>query len=136
MLEKYDCFTVGECAMVTVEEAKEFSDPQNKELNMTIYFNHLEVDRRVARYIPKPFSAKRLLAVFAEWQSALSWNALYLESHDQPRIVSHYGDDRKYWARSAKMLATLEFTLRGTPFIYQGAGDRYDERRFCVAGGV
>ena len=45
---------------------------------------------------------------------------MYLENHDQPRIVSHYGDDGKYWARSAKLLATLLFTLRGTPFVYQG----------------
>ncbi|MBE0600462.1 MAG: hypothetical protein IH607_01645 [Firmicutes bacterium] len=70
--------------------------------------------------MPKPFSAKRLLDVFAQWQTELPWNALYLESHDQPRIVSHYGDDGKYWSQSAKMLGTLELTLRGTPFIYEG----------------
>ena len=120
VFDKYDCFTVGECTFVTKEEAREFSDPEKKELDMVINFNHLEVDRRVARYIPKPFSAKRLLEVLTEWQTELSWNALYLESHDQPRIVSHYGDDRQYWAQSAKMLATLELTLRGTPYIYQG----------------
>ena len=49
-----------------------------------------------------------------------TWNALYLENHDQPRIVSHYGDDRRYWDRSAKLLATLQLTLRGTPFLYEG----------------
>ncbi|HRX09009.1 MAG TPA: alpha-glucosidase [Candidatus Limiplasma sp.] len=120
VLANYDCYTVGECAFVDVEDAKRFSDPENHELDMVIYFNHLEVDRRVARYIPKSFSAKRLLSVFTHWQTQLSWNALYLENHDQPRIVSHYGDDGKYWAQSAKMLATLELTLRGTPFIYEG----------------
>ncbi|MBN1778342.1 MAG: alpha-glucosidase [Clostridiales bacterium] len=120
VLDDFDCFTVGECAFVDVEEARRLCDPKARELDMLIYFNHLEVDRRVARYMPKPFSAKRLLGVLTEWQTELDWNAVYLENHDQPRIVSHYGDDKRYWARSAKMLATLELTLRGTPFIYEG----------------
>jgi oligo-1,6-glucosidase len=58
--------------------------------------------------------------VLTKWQQGLEWNAVYLENHDQSRIVSHYGDDGQYWGRSAKLLAVLEFTLRGTPFIYQG----------------
>ena len=120
VLDDFDCFTVGECAFVDVEEAKRFCDPKDRELDMLIYFDHLEVDRRVARYIPKPFNAKRLLNVYTKWQTELPWNALYLESHDQPRIVSHYGDDKRHWSQSAKMLATLELTLRGTPFIYEG----------------
>lgn len=120
VLDDFDCFTVGECAFVDVEEAKRLCDPKTRELDMLIYFNHLEVDRRVARYMPKPFSAKRLLDVYTQWQTQLEWNALYLESHDQPRIVSHYGDDGKYWLQSAKMLATLLLTLRGTPYIYEG----------------
>ena len=120
VLDEFDCFTVGECAFVEVEEAKRLCDPKYRELDMLIYFNHLEVDRRVAHYLPKPFSAKQLMDVFTQWQTQLEWNALYLESHDQPRIVSHYGDDGKYWSQSAKMLGTLELTLRGTPYIYEG----------------
>ncbi len=120
VLDAFDCFLVGECVFTDVEEAGRLCDPANRELDMLLYFNHLQVDRRVERYIPKPFSAKRLLRVLGEWQTGLDWNAVYLESHDQPRIVSHYGNDTAYWARSAKMLATLELTLRGTPFIYQG----------------
>ena len=120
VLDNYDCFTVGETVMVDVDEAKLFCEPEHRELDMVFYFDHMEVDRRVARYIPKKFRAKNLLAVLAKWQRGLSWNAVYLENHDQPRIVSHYGDDRKYWALSAKLLATLLLTLRGTPYMYQG----------------
>jgi len=93
---------------------------------MAFYFDHLEVDRRFARFVPKKFRAGELLRRLAKWQQGLDWNALYLENHDQVRIVSHYGDDRgageknSPWERSAKLLATLLFTLRGTPFIYQG----------------
>lgn len=120
VLDKYDCFAVGETVMVDLPEAKLLCEPERRELDMVFYFDHLEVDRRVSRYIPKRFSAKRLLEVLGKWQTGLSWNAVYLENHDQPRIVSHYGDDGTYWERSAKLLATLLLTLRGTPFIYQG----------------
>lgn len=120
VLDQYDCFTVGETVMVDLDEAKLLCDPDRKELDMIFYFDHLEVDRRVARYIPKKFKAEKLLQVFSKWQQGLNWNAVYLENHDQPRIVSHYGDDRCFWERSAKLLATMQLTLRGTPFLYQG----------------
>jgi oligo-1,6-glucosidase len=93
---------------------------------MVFYFDHLEVDRAFSRFVPKKFRAKELLKRLAKWQQGLDWNALYLENHDQTRIVSHYGDDRgagergSPWERSAKLMATLLFTLRGTPFIFQG----------------
>ena len=123
VLDKYDCFTVGETVMVGLEEAKLLCDESRNELNMLFYFDHLEVDRRIAQFVPKKFYAHKLLKVIAKWQHGLDWNALYLENHDQPRIVSHYGaaeKDSRYRQQSAKMLALFELTLRGTPFIYQG----------------
>jgi oligo-1,6-glucosidase len=120
VLDTYDCFTVGETVMVDLEEAKLLCDEKRQELDMLLFFEHLEIDRRIAKYIPKKFKASKLLNVLSKWQQGLEWNAVYLENHDQPRIVSHYGDDDKYWAESAKLLATMELTLRGTPFIYQG----------------
>jgi len=120
VLDHYDCFTVGESVMVNLRDAKLLSNPERKELDMIFYFDHLQVDRWVEKYIPKKFKASKLLDVLTKWQQGLDWNAVYLENHDQPRIVSHYGDDGEYWERSAKLLATLLLTLRGTPFIYQG----------------
>lgn len=120
VLGHYDCFAVGETVMVDLDEAKLLCDAGRNELDMLFYFEHLEVDRRIARYVPKRFRAKKLLSVLAKWQRGLEWNAVYLECHDQPRIVSHYGDDGAYWEQSAKMLATMQFTLGGTMFIYQG----------------
>jgi oligo-1,6-glucosidase len=87
---------------------------------MLFYFYHLEIDRLLVRFIPKKFRASKLLGVLAKWQRGLEWNAVYLENHDQSRIVSHFGDTGRYWERSAKMLALLELTLRGTIFICQG----------------
>jgi oligo-1,6-glucosidase len=121
-------FTVGETVFVDIPEAKLLSDPDRKELDMLFYFEHLEVDRRVSKMIPKKFRAKALLDVLTKWQQGLEWNAVYLENHDQPRIVSHYGSggigknntDVDYWDLSAKMLGLMQLSLRGTPFIYQG----------------
>ena len=120
VLDHYDCFTVGEAVFVDLEEASLLSNTNRHELDMVFYFDHLEVDRLAAKYIPKTFLPRKLLEVYTKWQQGLDWNALYLENHDQPRIVSHYGDSGKYWEKSAKLLATMELTLRGTPFIYQG----------------
>jgi len=130
VLDKYDCFTVGETVFVDLEDAKLLSNENRKELNMLFFFDHLEVDRRIAQFIPKKFHANKLLNVMTKWQQGLDWNAIYMENHDQPRIVSHYGaadKDRasdgkpgELWQRSAKMLALFQLTLRGTLFIYQG----------------
>ena len=120
VLDHYDCFTVGESALVSLRDARLLCDPERKELDMVFYFDHLQVDRLVEKYIPKKFNAAKLLNVLTKWQQGLDWNAVYLENHDQPRIVSHYGDDGEYQERSAKLLATMQLTMRGTPFIYQG----------------
>jgi len=130
VLDKYDCFTVGETVFVNLEDAKLLSNENRKELNMLFFFDHLEVDRRIAQFIPKKFYADKLLTIITKWQQGLDWNAIYLENHDQPRIVSHYGAAEKdrasdgkpgdMWQRSAKMLALFQLTLRGTVFIYQG----------------
>jgi oligo-1,6-glucosidase len=121
VLDRYDCFTVGETVMVDVERAKLLCDESRRELDMLFYFEHLQVDRVVERYLPKRFRPAKLLEVLSKWQRGLEWNAVYLENHDQNRIVSHYGDgEGAYWEASAKLLAVLELTLRGTPFIYQG----------------
>ncbi|MCL2820617.1 MAG: alpha-glucosidase [Oscillospiraceae bacterium] len=120
VLDNYDCFTVGESAMVSLKDARLLCNPERKELDMIFYFDHLQVDRLIEKYIPKKFKASKLLNILTKWQQGLDWNAVYLENHDQPRIVSHYGNDGEFWERSAKMLATLLLTLKGTPFIYQG----------------
>jgi len=127
VLDHCDCFTVGEAVMVDLEAAKLLCDKDRGELDMLFYFEHLEIDRRIARFIPKKFRAKKLFDVLTRWQQGLEWNAVYLENHDQSRIVSHFGSLKskrgrslELHKRSAKMLAMLELTLRGTIFIYQG----------------
>jgi len=120
VLSHYDCFTVGEAPMVSLKDARLLTGSEREELDMLFYFDHLQVDRLMEKYIPTKFSAAKLLKVLAKWQQGLEWNAVYLENHDQPRIISHYGNDGEYRERSAKLFATMLLTLKGTVFIYQG----------------
>jgi len=120
VLDHYDAFTVGEAPMVSIKDAKLLTDPEREELDMIFYFDHLQVDRLVEKFVPTKFNATKLLKVLTKWQQKLEWSGVYLENHDQPRIISHYGNDGEFWERSAKLFAIMLLTLKGTPFIYQG----------------
>lgn len=120
ILDNYDCFTVGETVLVNEKQAKNLSDENRRELNMIFTFEHLEVDNYFVKWFPKKFKPKLFFKSIAKWIDTLEWSANFLECHDQPRSVSRFGDTEKYHNKSAKMLATMLLTLRGTPFIYQG----------------
>ncbi|MGI6577986.1 MAG: glycoside hydrolase family 13 protein [Eubacteriales bacterium] len=120
VLSNYDCFTVGETVFVTPEMARDLCGADRGELDMVFSFEHMETDQIIVKWFKRKFRPKRFFKVISKWQRELDWNANYLENHDQPRSVSRFGDDDRYWEKSAKMLAVLLLTLRGTPYIYQG----------------
>ncbi len=120
VLSRYDCFAVGETVFVTPEMGRDLCDEERGELDMIFSFEHMETDQFFVKWFPRRFHAGRFGRTVAKWQNALEWNANYLENHDQPRSVSRFGDDKQYWAESAKMLATMLFTLRGTPYLFEG----------------
>ena len=121
--DNYDCMTVGEAPMMTPKLALRFIKEGPKQtLNMMFNFQHMEADSFMVSWIPMPFSLKKLKNAYNRWQNKLygiAWNANYIENHDQPRIISRYGDE-KYRVESGKMLATMYICQSGTPFIYQG----------------
>jgi oligo-1,6-glucosidase len=119
-LGDFDSFTVGETVFVTAEQARDLAGSERGELDMVFVFDHLMVDRRIAKYIAKPFKPEKLLKTIDSWQQTLEWNAVVWENHDSPRIVSHYGQIPDFWQKSAKALALLQFVQKGTPFLYQG----------------
>lgn len=120
VLDQYDCFTVGETVFITPIEARKLCERKKRELDMIFAFEHMETDQFFIKWFPRKFKPHRFAKALVKWQKELKWNANYLENHDQPRSVSRFGDDVKYHEQSAKMLAVLLLTLRGTPFIYQG----------------
>lgn len=120
-----DVLTVGEMSSTSIENCIKYTNPDQHELTMAFSFHHLKVDYdNKNRWGVRPFDLKKLKQVLNDWQMGLSegggWNALFWCCHDQPRIVSRYGNDKQYRKESAKMLATAIHMLRGTPYIYQG----------------
>ncbi|MGW4805279.1 glycoside hydrolase family 13 protein [Kitasatospora sp. NPDC004272] len=117
--------TVGEMPGVTVEQARLFTDPARAELDMVFQFEHVSLDHGPGgKFDPRPLRLTDLKASLTRWQQGLAdtgWNSLYWNNHDQPRIVSRFGDDGpRHRARSATMLATVLHLHRGTPYVYQG----------------
>jgi oligo-1,6-glucosidase len=117
--------TVGEMPGVTPEQARLYTDPARGEVNMVFQFEHVSVDQGPAgKFDYRGLDLVVLKKALHRWQAALAeigWNSLYWNNHDQPRVVSRFGDDGPdYWAASAKALATILHGMRGTPFVYQG----------------
>lgn len=124
VLSKYDLMTVGETFGVTIEEAKRYAGENERELNMVFHFEHVSQGGKYGKWTDCKIPLKVLKEILSKWQTALqgtAWNSLYWGNHDQPRTVSHFGDDRDcYREVSAKMLATCLYMMQGTPYIYQG----------------
>lgn len=122
---KYDAMTVGEGIGVTPENGLLYVGEDRKELNMVFHFEHMLIDNgKGGKFDIVDFQLTDLKKGFSVWDEALGekgWVNVYLDNHDFPRMVSRFGDDGKYHKESAKLLATLLLTLRGTPCIYQGS---------------
>lgn len=120
-----DIITVGEMSSTTIDNCVKYSNPKEKELSMVFNFHHLKVDYKDGdKWTLMDFDFIKLKTIFNSWQLRIQegngWSAVFWCNHDQPRIVSRFGDDQKYHMESAKMLATSIHMLRGTPYIYQG----------------
>lgn len=120
-----DIITVGEMSSTSMENCYEYAGAKSGELSMVFSFHHLKVDfMGNEKWVLVPFDFKKLKNIIFDWQVHMAqhdaWNAVFWCNHDQPRVVSRFGDEGKYWKESAKMLATVLHCLRGTPYIYQG----------------
>ncbi|ACM11153.1 alpha,alpha-phosphotrehalase [Bacillus paranthracis] len=125
VFEGKDVITVGEMSSTTIDNCIKYSNPERNELSMTFSFHHLKVDYPNGdKWTKANFDFIKLKEIMSNWQIEMQkgggWNALFWCNHDQPRIVSRFGNDEKYRNESAKMLATAMHMLQGTPYIYQG----------------
>jgi oligo-1,6-glucosidase len=118
-----ELLTVGEAPGVDVDDARLFTDPARHELDMVFQFEHVGIDQGRSKWDVRPFDLRRLKRSLGRWQDGLAevgWNSLYWNNHDQPRVVSRFGDDTEHRVESAKALATILHLQRGTPYVYQG----------------
>jgi oligo-1,6-glucosidase len=122
VLSKYDVMTVGEAFGITLEQTPSLVDERRNELNMIFNFDAVRIAHPGRQWVG--WTLPKLKAIYSQQDRELdvhSWNTIFLSNHDNPRVVSTFGDDsEKYRGASAKLLATMLLTLKGTPFIYQG----------------
>jgi oligo-1,6-glucosidase len=122
VLDEYGAVTVGEAPLVTTKSALTYVTEKDKQLDMMFHFQHMDADSFLVSWFRLPFNLVKLKKVLNKWQTRLynkAWNALFLENHDQPRVISRYGSE-KFREESGKALACMYLCQSGTPFIYQG----------------
>ncbi|HEV8080465.1 MAG TPA: alpha-glucosidase [Chitinophagaceae bacterium] len=126
-LGKFDVMSVAEGLGVTTETAHKFVDPERKELNMLYHFEGMGLGYLPGQFKhmdPKGYSLIEFKNVYSKWDSVFAnkgWGTIYLGNHDQPRMVTRWGNDApKYREASSKMLTTFLLTMRATPYYYFG----------------
>ncbi|MEL6560308.1 MAG: alpha-glucosidase [Bacteroidota bacterium] len=124
VMSKYDMMTVGEGPGISLDNGLDYVDVDRKELDMVFHFDHMFIDHGPGgKFDVVPFDFVHFKNIFAKWDNLLKdkgWGSIFLGNHDFPRIVSRFGNDGVYREQSAKLLATMLLSLRGTTYIYQG----------------
>lgn len=119
VFSKYDIMTVAEGAGSTPEDALQFVDPDRKELNMAYHFESVDIGKHIS-----DFGLEKYKAIFSRYDEAFKdkgWLSIFLANHDQPRMVSKFGNETpEFRELSSKMLTTFIYTMRGTPYYYMG----------------
>ncbi|MCH4420292.1 alpha,alpha-phosphotrehalase [Staphylococcus haemolyticus] len=122
-----DMMTVGEMSSTTIDNCINYTRPDRQELSSVFNFHHLKVDYVDGeKWSNTKLDFLKLKEILMDWQIGIfeggGWNAIFWCNHDQPRVVSRFGDDSTEENRqaSAKMLAIALHMLQGTPYIYQG----------------
>lgn len=119
---KYDAFTVGECQGTGLQMSRMMTGDDRGELDVVFSFDHMDNPGK-QRFQDYRFDLRPMAQNLMEWQLGYGshcWPTLFFENHDHPRMVSKIDPDGSYRCEIAKLLAMLQLTLRGTPFLYQG----------------
>lgn len=120
--DNFDVFTVGESPGTGMQMSKLLTADYRKELDMVFNFDHLENPGKV-RFDEYKYDLNYLKKNLIQWQLNYGnscWNTIFFENHDNPRMISKINHDPKYRYVISKLLAVIQFTLKGTPFIFQG----------------
>lgn len=120
--DHYDVFTVGETPGVGMQISRLLTAESRRELDMVFSFDHLENPGKV-RFDDYRYDLRYLGDYFRDWMEHYGndcWMAVFLENHDNPRMISKVNPDPQYREVLGKLLAMLQLTLKGTPFLYQG----------------
>ena len=116
-------FTVGECWCDDLEEVKLHSHGNRDELTTLFQFDHTELGR-INKFTPAPGKLREVRDVLIHWENLCQDNeliySLFTDNHDQPQYISRMAHAPEQRYDIATCMATMFYTLRGIPFIYQG----------------
>ncbi len=125
VLSQYDCLTVAEGPGTSIENVHDLVDEDRHELQMSYHFDHTYMGFLPRKMITE--ASKNLIEfkkIFSRWDAAFDekgWGTVYLGNHDQPRMVTRWGNDSEEWRElSSKMLTTFILSMKGTPYYYMG----------------
>ncbi|RZP05751.1 MAG: alpha-glucosidase [Flavobacteriales bacterium] len=120
VLSKYDMVSIGEAFGIGQDSMLKMTDEREKELDLVFIFDIIRIGRD--NWIQNHWSLKKIKKLFSD-QSKIDkyhWPTVFLNNHDNPRSVSKYGNDKEFRVKSAKLLAMLILTQKGTPVLFQG----------------
>ena len=120
VLSKYDIVSIGEAFGISKDTMIKLSDEREEELDLVFLFDIVRIGRD--NWIQNKWNLVQLKKLFKTQSNVdeFHWPTVFLNNHDNPRSVSKYGNDKDYRIKSAKLLAMLTLTQRGTPILYQG----------------
>jgi len=125
VIKHYDVMTVGEGPGINKDVGLNYVGHDRGELNMLFHLDHMFLGHgELGKFDPVPYGWADIKRIFQEWDDAMGdsgWISIFLDNHDFPRLVSRFGNDKEYRIESAKLLAIMVLTLRGTPCLYQGS---------------
>lgn len=120
VLSNYDIVSIGEAFGIGQDSMLKMTDEREKELDLVFIFDIIRIGRD--NWIQNHWSLKKFKKLFSD-QSKIDkyhWPTVFLNNHDNPRSVSKYGNDKEFRVKSAKLLAMLILTQKGTPVLFQG----------------
>jgi len=124
-LKDYDIMTVGEGPGISTDVGIKYVGEDRGELNMIFHLDHMFLGHgQKGKFDPEEYDWTDIKRIFSDWYKAMGhsgWVSIFLDNHDFPRLVSRFGNDKEYRVESAKLLAMMVFTMRGTPCVYQGS---------------
>ena len=121
-LAPHKAYTVGECPGNGLRMSRMITGDDRNELTQLFSFDHLENPGKIRMDI-YDFDLRKMIPEIVRWQTNYSnhcWPTVFFDNHDNPRMCSKIDRTDKNSKLISKLLLTMQMTLKGTPYIYQG----------------
>ncbi|MBD5456856.1 MAG: alpha-glucosidase [Lachnospiraceae bacterium] len=120
--DPHEAFSVGETPGLGMRMCQLVTGEERKELDMVFSFDHLETPGHV-RMEDYEYDLNYFRDYMIDWMEHYGnncWMSLFYNNHDNPRMISKITGDTSCHTALSKLLAVMQLTLKGTPFIFQG----------------